>query len=761
MKKVLSFVLVLTLVLGSFGMVFATSTNTVQKVPTVATDSEMPLTILQLKVNDQLGLSGDQTLKLTVENGSLYVVGADIDITNAVGTTASSSVNSANQTKAVWVAVADKNGVDVPLPAGSVNAITAGDKSVEFTISASAASLIGKDAVVLLGVNLKSDAEGEVKVKVDGGDSQFTSGTYTVGVAGGNNTIATVSGDPKKTGRTSNVEATSIEIREIGVNSVYGQQQIKLSLPKGVAWKSGTVLTGNMVTGPVTGTIGSDDRDITFTFTPNANASNREVLVIKPFISVGKDARLGDIEVQVRNQGSSDHSISDASGLIIAKYAEEGVTVTTKKEADLPLIIAGREMKDSKAYTVEVTLEEIQKGSLIGGKYVDFTFPEWVQLTSDQAIKVKVNGTENGSVSIDPRNGDITKNRNNFEYYVGTEVTSTNKANKLVFEIPVTVEADKTGDIELTVSGAKAGVDETKLVVAKVIAPLTAEVKISNIKTGVQNQAIADILIKETSAGAIRDLTDNKTLELWISQNGQNIKFSSGKAEVVAGDLDIKEAKTKDITKNGSLVMTIDRSSIKTPAEIKITGVELSPDRTPAQGMYSLNVGGTAVVDNDMYKNARDSSGRDSEFSDAVVSVDYVNVVTPADQGVKATFTIGESKYTINGVEKTMDAASYIDANGRTMVPIRHIANALGVDDNKIVWNQATKTATIFGKNTVIITVGENKLTVNGAVVPMDTVAVNNNGRIFVPARYIANALGASVEWDNANRVVTLTTIGL
>ncbi len=760
MKKVLSFVLVLTLVLGSFGMVFATSTNTVQKVPTVATDSEMPLTILQLKVNDQLGLSGDQTLKLTVENGSLYVVGADIELANAVATTASGSVSSADQTKAVWVAVANKDGANVSLPTGAITPITAGDKSVEFTINAAAASLIGKDAVVLLGINLKSDAEGEVKVKVDGGDSQFTSGTYTVAVAGGNNTIATVSGDPKKTGRTSNVEATSIEIREVGVNSVYGQQIVKLSLPKGVSWKSGTTLSGNMVTGSVTGTISSsDDRDITFTFTPNANAANREVLVIKPFISVGKDARLGDIEVQIRNQGSSDHSISDASGLIIAKYSEEGVTVTTKKEADLPLIIAGREMKDSKAYTVEVTLEEIQKGSLIPGKYVDFSFPEWVQLTTDQAIKVKVNGTEKSSVSVDPKQGDVTKNRHGFEYYVGSELE--NKANKLVFEIPVTVEADKTGDIELTVSGAKAGVDETKLVVGKVIAPLTAEVKISNIKTGVQNQAIADILIKETSAGAIRDLADNNTLELWISQNGQNIKFSSGKAEVVAGDLDIKEAKTKDIAKNGSLVMTIDRSSIKTPAEIKITGVELSPDRTPAQGMYSLNVGGDAVVDNWMYKNAANSSGKDSDFTDAVVSVDYVNVVTPADQGVKATFTIGESKYTVNGAEKTMDAASYIDSNGRTMVPIRHIANALGVDDNKIVWNQATKTATIFGKNTVIITVGENKLTVNGAVVPMDTVAVNNNGRIFVPARYIANALGASVEWDNANRVVTLTTIGL
>lgn len=42
------------------------------------------------------------------------------------------------------------------------------------------------------------------------------------------------------------------------------------------------------------------------------------------------------------------------------------------------------------------------------------------------------------------------------------------------------------------------------------------------------------------------------------------------------------------------------------------------------------------------------------------------------------TMTIGEEQFTVNGETKTMDAPAYITENGRTMVPLRFIANAFG-----------------------------------------------------------------------------------
>ena len=96
-----------------------------------------------------------------------------------------------------------------------------------------------------------------------------------------------------------------------------------------------------------------------------------------------------------------------------------------------------------------------------------------------------------------------------------------------------------------------------------------------------------------------------------------------------------------------------------------------------------------------------------------------------------------------------MDVAPYIDSNNRMLVPIRYAANAMGVSDDNIQWNSYTQTGTISGAMGVVrVTVGSTNLITSNGTITMDTVAVNTNNRIYVPVRYIANALGASVSWD-------------
>ena len=58
------------------------------------------------------------------------------------------------------------------------------------------------------------------------------------------------------------------------------------------------------------------------------------------------------------------------------------------------------------------------------------------------------------------------------------------------------------------------------------------------------------------------------------------------------------------------------------------------------------------------------------------------------------TMTVGSPSYTLNGETHTMDAASYI-ADGRTMVPIRFIANAFG-GVIKPTYNQSGEVADIM-----------------------------------------------------------------
>ena len=135
----------------------------------------------------------------------------------------------------------------------------------------------------------------------------------------------------------------------------------------------------------------------------------------------------------------------------------------------------------------------------------------------------------------------------------------------------------------------------------------------------------------------------------------------------------------------------------------------------------------------------------------------------------KAVFKIGEAKYSLDKNDVTMDGAPFIDANNRTMLPIRYVANALKVSDDGISYNNATRTATIVkasSKTKVKITTGEKMIAVSkndgtlqqaDGVIPMDTVAVNRGGRIYVPARYIAEAFEAEVVWNQSDKTIEIS----
>lgn len=97
--------------------------------------------------------------------------------------------------------------------------------------------------------------------------------------------------------------------------------------------------------------------------------------------------------------------------------------------------------------------------------------------------------------------------------------------------------------------------------------------------------------------------------------------------------------------------------------------------------------------------------------------------------------------------------------NGRTMVPIRAIFEAMGAT---VSWDDATETAVCTKDETVIkMTVDNNVMYINDTVVNMDVSPVVINGRTLAPARYAAEAFGAEVNWSDKNKIVSLTTNGI
>lgn len=120
-----------------------------------------------------------------------------------------------------------------------------------------------------------------------------------------------------------------------------------------------------------------------------------------------------------------------------------------------------------------------------------------------------------------------------------------------------------------------------------------------------------------------------------------------------------------------------------------------------------------------------------------------------------ATFKVGNGTYNINGKTK-QDAAPYIK-NGRTYLPLRFASYAVGIGDNSIYWDQASKTAFLSKDQKLIsIRLGAQSIQVGDRIILTDAPAEISQGRTMLPLRVIAEALGCEVIWDADRRQVTI-----
>ena len=110
----------------------------------------------------------------------------------------------------------------------------------------------------------------------------------------------------------------------------------------------------------------------------------------------------------------------------------------------------------------------------------------------------------------------------------------------------------------------------------------------------------------------------------------------------------------------------------------------------------------------------------------------------------------------VDGSPVNTDVAPFIDDNGRTMVPVRFIGEALNAD---VVWENSSRTVIITrGATEITMQIGSRELSVNGNITLMDTAAIIRDDRTFVPVRFIAVALNMTVSWDAATRTVSLSS---
>ena len=104
--------------------------------------------------------------------------------------------------------------------------------------------------------------------------------------------------------------------------------------------------------------------------------------------------------------------------------------------------------------------------------------------------------------------------------------------------------------------------------------------------------------------------------------------------------------------------------------------------------------------------------------------------------------SIGANKIVVNSEVKAIDAAPIVE-NNRTFVPFRALAEAFGAEVAFDEATQAV-TATL-GDVTVVMTIGSAEYTVNGEVKTADVAPFINGSRTMVPVRFVAEAFGINV----------------
>ncbi len=471
----------------------------------------------------------------------------------------------------------------------------------------------------------------------------------------------------------------------------------------------------------------------------------------------------------------------DTVSLEVATVVDYTVSLSVDRDLSVPVMYnsvdtksTGLNISEDNNTSLEVTIEESFPGAWSMRDGFQFTLPEGVFVT-DVNVTEATNLTQD-EVDVTPAmfkaimadayvNGEYEEF--NFRRRVFDDVNhtlATEKA-KVVFELSLVAEPDFEGEVELGFEGSL--VDSQSVVIAEFISPYKATAEQNDVIIDYRNTKIeTDIVVTEWEAGL---LSKGSSIDFTVDR-GDVIQFESGATFNVLEDSDMEIKGSTDVA-NGTLSFTVTGESYDVPAEVTITDMELFMQRSIPAGAYDLKVSSSmedAMLEQDLFGtgklagNATEDTVGDFASYSKVVNEAFVNVVT-AGSDKDNTFTtkivvpVGENYMYAGTKQIELDVPAYI-GDGYTMLPVRAVANALGVDTNSVIWNAATKSVTImYGQRIITMTIGSKTITINGSEVPASASPEIVQGRTFLPLRDLAVALGVTdIHWNPTTRTATL-----
>ena len=504
---------------------------------------------------------------------------------------------------------------------------------------------------------------------------------------------------------------------------------------------------------------------------------------------------VADNSLTAESTGSSTDLVKDtfsatADAVVVAKVVDNAVTMSVDEDEDVPVIYSGVNVAnygitdDSDHVSLEVTIKESAAGALDVKKAIDLDLPDGVYVTDVELTKTDnaataLNGTNQTAIDKDDFKEAYKKgDEKGFEFarrtFVATDDRDINDKMELSFKLTLVAEPDFEGDVVLKLSGD--GFDkEQEVTIAKFVKPYTVEASQNDLIIDYRNTTVpTNVVVKEAEAGLW------KKDQMEFDFNVDYMTFEDDATYTVddASDLEVKALKG---TKMG---FKVTEESSDEAAAVTISDVSLYMSRSIAAGAYDLDLK-TSASQKMLTEEALFTASTDGETTGGYYVADvidmkysdkswedkfytekegYINVITAGRDQDDASFTkkvvvpVGE-KYLVAGEEQVeLDVPAYISADGYTMLPVRAVATALGINNNNVLWNQATKTVTIlYGQRIITMVAGQKVVTVNGNTIPASATVQIKDGRTFLPMRDLATALGVTdITWDAATKTATM-----
>lgn len=452
----------------------------------------------------------------------------------------------------------------------------------------------------------------------------------------------------------------------------------------------------------------------------------------------GRSVEAGDFYVEIECD-----MLDDYQDLLVGYVTEYGVTLKPYKDKIVD-IVSGRKT------SVEVVLKESVKDSIRVGRELNFELSEGYFGTYDEDSKKSDIEQIKKYISL-PSSLEITDTLvDRDDRFIGFSVKvkelDSSISNEFKIKFDLIAPLDFSGEIELKVDGRAIG-DEVSTIIAESMRSMDVEVETIVLAEGLKDQKGGKLTIVETE----EKMLDKGTIFVAIPDD-EGIKFVDVPTITVNEDsgMKISDAKIVDDDDNDlhGIEFKITRASRKEPAEIVLEDFTFTVSGLVAYGTTDAYISGTAL-------------GVDA--SDSIIKKDFIEVKSKEslkEQEATPTvtsFRIGSSVYVVNDQVKAMDVAPYIK-NDRTMVPVRYLADAFGLSEQDIFFQNGITTLFLKDGNVLQLKVNSNVAIVNGMQIPLSQATEIKDNRTMVPIGEIGRLMNLEVDWNASTQTATFVS---